>query len=467
MQIKKIVAFFAFLILITLTALSIFKTSVTTGLPSYRLTTRKTEDRNIKRTDYINADGKITYATDKHYATIIRTYEEGHVIFEEYFDAEGKPAVQTLGHVALARHYNSDGLADTIMYLDAEGQLVTTSSGYNTIHRTYNNQHLAETDIYYIGDKQVQTCFGFCSLHRAYDENKRVREITYFDETGQLTLHKNGYARITRTYNDAGKIEYEYYFDTKDSPVAVFSGYYGVYREYDEFGNTIITTYLDSEGKPIERKNGYATTVKTYGYDGTVKSIRYFDAAGNPVTIGRNQYGLEYVNGQGVYLDKNGEQMFRLDNFLNTHPGVVLISGTVLTLMAVMVKGKGRTAFVVLYILFIGFMTIAYRETGESRGVFELLWSYKQFVSSISTRQEILNNIWLFMPLGAGIYTSEHKNRWIWAVVLSILIEAIQYKTGIGLCEIDDLISNGLGALIGYELAAGIKQLMHPQITRE
>jgi len=148
--------------------------------------------------------------------------------------------------------------------------------------------------------------------------------------------------------------------------------------------------------------------------------------------------------------------MFRLDNFLNTHPVLVFIFGMLVTVIAALVKGKWRIAFLILYIIFIGIMTIAYRETGDSRGQFEIFASFRYFFVKASLRQSILNNIWLFVPLGAALYSENRKWTWIIPIVLSILIEAIQYIAGIGLCEIDDVITNGLGGVTGYGLSWGI-----------
>ena len=110
-----------------------------------------------------------------------------------------------------------------------------------------------------------------------------------------------------------------------------------------------------------------------------------------------------------------------------------------------------------LWIIFIGVMTIAYRETGESRAQFAAFSSFREFFTKASVRQEILNNFWLFVPLGAILYTFRVKWLWIVPVVLSILIEALQYFTGIGLCEVDDVITNSLGGLIGYGFAMGVQ----------
>ena len=54
---------------------------------------------------------------------------------------------------------------------------------------------------------------------------------------------------------------------------------------------------------------------------------------------------------------------------------------------------------------------------------------------------------------------------WKWllltAVLLSAVIEAVQYVFNLGWCEIDDVICNVLGAAIGFGLWKLIKGKMH------
>lgn len=63
---------------------------------------------------------------------------------------------------------------------------------------------------------------------------------------------------------------------------------------------------------------------------------------------------------------------------------------------------------------------------------------------------EILNNIWLFVPFGVILYRLFPK-AWVllFSILSSALIEVLQYFSGLGLAEVDDVISNGLGGLIG------------------
>ena len=58
----------------------------------------------------------------------------------------------------------------------------------------------------------------------------------------------------------------------------------------------------------------------------------------------------------------------------------------------------------------------------------------------------MINNIWLFVPFGIGLYVIFRKKRvWVVALGLSLVIELIQYFTGLGILELDDLFGNTLG----------------------
>ena len=45
-------------------------------------------------------------------------------------------------------------------------------------------------------------------------------------------------------------------------------------------------------------------------------------------------------------------------------------------------------------------------------------------------------------------------------LILSVLFETVQYSSGFTLCELDDVISNTFGALIGYWIWLGLKKIM-------
>ena len=81
-------------------------------------------------------------------------------------------------------------------------------------------------------------------------------------------------------------------------------------------------------------------------------------------------------------------------------------------------------------------------------------WSYAKF-SQIEIRWQIYMNVFLFIPFGFMLPWCAEKLQRLWKVLLiaaafSILIEAAQYFLRIGYCELDDVIHNTLGAMIGY-----------------
>lgn len=70
---------------------------------------------------------------------------------------------------------------------------------------------------------------------------------------------------------------------------------------------------------------------------------------------------------------------------------------------------------------------------------------------------QIFLNIILFVPFGflLPIISERFKSLWLTTVtgfVLSAEIETMQYITGRGLTEVDDVINNTAGALVGYIL---------------
>lgn len=399
--------------------------------PTDEITAVTTKTETQTRTDYVDGRGKLVNRSG--YSTLIRTFEDEKPVLEEYYDNKGRPSTLSSGYSKVKRLYKDD-LNTVIIYLDADGVPLVTKNGYDSIRRAYYSSGKADTDTYYIGDRQVRG--------------------------------NEGYWQYKRVYNAAGKLSEGWYLDRDGDPIASSLGQYGFHREYDDDGRVASVTYLDALGQPMNTNRGYSTI--RYSYEDSGTKTLYYDVDGRPVTIGRNQYGILKSDGKGYYLDEDGEVMHRLDNVLNTHPWVVLVCGLILMIIAVFLRGRLRTGFLVIYVLFVLYMTMVYREPGESSAVFELFASYREFFRSPTTRQNILNNIWLFVPLGAALYDPEQRGRWLWAVAsdgsglrcrwlwaiaLSIVIESVQWFTGIGLCEVDDVISNSLGALIGYGVA--------------
>ncbi len=291
---------------------------------------------------------------------------------------------------------------------------------------------------------------GYAAYSLDRDSEGRAYKVTYLDKDKKPVKISSGYTVVLRTFNDADKIETEMYYDAGGKQAMASGGYYGVFFDRDENGRARLTKYLDAEGNPVITTMGYAMIARTFDADGKVTSERYFDQTGEPIALARGQYGVRYYKGKSIYLGKNGRDKFELMNFLKNYPASVFIIGAMLTVFALFVKGKFNYIFLVVYGVFILYMTLMMRDSVADRYNFNIFWSYKQFFTDKTLRIEILDNIWMFIPLGAFLYNMDKRFRVVFIPILvSILIELMQLIFGIGLCEIDDVISNGLGGILG------------------
>ena len=90
----------------------------------------------------------------------------------------------------------------------------------------------------------------------------------------------------------------------------------------------------------------------------------------------------------------------------------------------------------------------------------DLFWSYRIAfdgfkIKHLSYAREILLNILVYVPLGmilAAIFRgSRHPILWpvLIGLGLSVVTEGVQYMTRRGITELDDVMDNGVGLLIG------------------
>ena len=94
----------------------------------------------------------------------------------------------------------------------------------------------------------------------------------------------------------------------------------------------------------------------------------------------------------------------------------------------------------------------------------ELFWSWKQFAIQ---QNQILTNIIMFIPV--GVLTGrlwKWKGMWV-SFGLSSAIELLQLITARGLCELDDVIHNMIGAVIGSVFVTAMIKLQNNQILEK
>ena len=119
--------------------------------------------------------------------------------------------------------------------------------------------------------------------------------------------------------------------------------------------------------------------------------------------------------------------------------------------------GKKKCLFVA-YTIFIVWYTLLNREPRGAGRVFrpELFWAIRGWIVNPTVVNKVeavqyLLNILFFIPYGLLFpWKDNWKRVFVTALVLSLLIELSQYIFNLGWCEVDDVISNTLGAMIGY-----------------
>ena len=418
-----------------------------------------TIEGNVTKTDYIDSEGRLTYAVDVGYATMTFTDIDDGTL-EEYYDETGSPiCYKSNTYYAVFRKYDENGNSTLSIFLDKDHNPVMTNYGYARIDRTFTEYGQIETEAYFDADGNPvrSTVFGFKKINE-FDTSERVSRQTYVDIDGSPMITELGYASVKYVYEDDDKRpDYEFYYGANGEPIKLALGQYGIYKEYD--GNNLVSlvTYLDTDWNPIVTIKGYSTIVRTFHEDNTVATERYYDVGGNPYSLADGQYGVKRENGKTIYLDEQGNEKFSLRMLLSYQIGIVILVAMIAVVVSCILPPKANLALFIVYLGVILYLTLMRRDHEISHIDFDLFWSYKKIFTDSAVRNEVLNNIWLFIPLGTILYSiSTKKMALLIPIILSITIEILQYIMGTGLCELDDVVSNGLGGAIGYVMGKGL-----------
>ncbi len=428
-----------------------------------------TETKNgIEISKYVNKKGEITFAGDKKYAYVERKRDaENRVLFEQFFDEEDSPVTFLSGYSAVSYKYGENNRITT--YLDENLNPINLTSGYGIVVRTYlvegENDY---KDMYFDSDMNpVPNSIDCYGVRYDYDGNLNI-SYTWLDADGNPSNGTNGYSTTIREYDEKNRVYKAMYLDTLDNPAMSNTGEYGILITYNGNGKRYSVTNIDQDGNPMINKTGYSKVVYTYNKYGNIDTERYYDLYDNPCKIGKGWYGKLHDGDRVYYLNKNGNVMLNVDSILSNFPFMVSVFGSIVCLILILTPRKIKIGVAVLYFLFIMYETILYRISHQPTANLEVFWSYKQFISSEGIRIEILNNIWLFVPYGLGLVSVFKKKKIVVPLLLlPLFIEIAQFVFGIGLTEIDDLISNGSGELIGIGIWYVTKNWKLPKLSRK
>lgn len=424
-----------------------------TGFVSSELEVKETVEKNVTSTSYVNSDGDITDAIDMGYATVQRMRNaNGQVTEEFYLDAAGNPVERYGEYCGISYEYTDGDIV--IRYLGADKQQIMLSSGYSAIVRTLMNGKATDDFYYDLNMQPVQCTGGYYGLHREYDEQGLNCAIAYLDVNGQPVTCIAGYTIKTYQRDSDETVIGERYFDAEENPVKSSLGQYGELYQRDEQGHISQITYLGADGNPAPTTAGYTVLKRTYHRNRTVDTDMYFDAEGNPKALSKGQYGIKRSGKVSLLLDRNGNVMLCVDNLLNGFPCMVVVFGCAVCLLILILPRRLSIFLTISYVVFILYETLMFRESGDARTNFVLFSYAGKFLKEQSVRVGVINNIWLFIPLGTGLYRWLQK-KWVLLIpfVMSVAIETTQYITGLGIAEFDDVFGNTIGGWIGVLVA--------------
>ena len=430
------------------------------GGTSSELTVQETTEENVARTSYVDAEGNLTCAIDKHYATIVKTLdEEGRVIEEQYLDEQEKPTGY-YGYCGISYVY--EGNTVKITYLDKDEKPVETQGGYAVILRSFNEKGQAVDDDYYDEEMNPVMCTGgYYGFHRIYNNQGQNSESVYLGINGLPVCNLAGYARETHSFDKENRVAKKFYLDENGEATTGPAEQFGEAYTYNGNNCVIKVTFLDKDGNPQAVPAGYTISEWNYYRDGTLKTDMYFNELGKPVALSKGQYGVKYVDGVTLYLNRYGREKLCVDNLLNGYPFMVVVVGCVLCVLLCFLPERMRIGMFGIYVLFILYETLMFREVGDNRTNLKLFSYAGKFLTDFMTREGVINNVWLFIPFGTGLYAVFKRKRvWVAAFFFSVAIELIQYLTGLGIAELDDVFGNTLGGAIGVMMGVVVLEML-------
>lgn len=426
------------------------------GFSSSELIKEETGDGTV--ITYYDASGKPTVAVDKGYAILKKTKNAmGKTEKELYFDGDGEAKKRAGGYYATA--YSYSGNETLVTYLDEDGKLTETTSGYAAIKRIADGEGRTVNEFYLDKDLEPAECSGgYYGIYNEYGADKKVSSVTYLGASGDPVLTRSGYAKKTYLRGDDGNVKREYYLGLSGEKIMASAGQFGEEYIRDENNRVLRVTYLDSNYSPAPGTAGYSVTERTYHKNGTVDSEMYFDLEGNPVRLSKGQYGIKSVSGVRYLLNKDGKIMLSVDNVLNGFPYTVALIGAAISVAVLLLPKKPAAVLTGAYVVFILYETIMFRETAWLKTNMELFSYVGTFFENASSRIGVVDNVWLFVPFGAGVCRFFGvKKAILFSFLFTVAIESAQYITSLGTAELNDIFGNTLGGVIGSLSAITIK----------
>lgn len=136
---------------------------------------------------------------------------------------------------------------------------------------------------------------------------------------------------------------------------------------------------------------------------------------------------------------------------------VVMLCGMVWFLLGhVREMNKTILALLMTYLLVVLFVTLLSRQGQHNTSVIMELELFRALkMQDTDVLRHLLQNVALFVPLGVLLPLLHRSLRSVWwallgGAALSTMIETTQLVLAVGQCDVNDILTNTLGAVLGY-----------------
>jgi len=167
------------------------------------------------------------------------------------------------------------------VWKDDTGKACPGPEGYASVRYTYKRDET--TEYFYDAEGQpYETAGGYYARRTTRDGKNRVTQIEYLGPEGERILNRQGYAMMAVSYYGFGETRTVTYYGLNKKPVTVpVLGYASILTEYS---NKVMTsrTFRNAKGNPVDSRDGYAVVKQKLNKQYQVIRIRYEHADGTP-----------------------------------------------------------------------------------------------------------------------------------------------------------------------------------------
>lgn len=217
----------------------------------------------------------------------VNEYDGYHrLISSTSFDSEGEPCINTKESISKAVYsYDVRGNLTRIECFDSEGNRAVCQNGFAIIESEYDNYGNLLSEAYYGVDEEPVYIDMHSSVKFDYYPNGKIKESRYYDEKGELTLHKDWYSIVQYEYDDNGNQTKVSFLNTDSVPCYYKEGYAVHEASFDIRGNVIKEVYKDENGLPTMTNLGYSIVEYKHDDKNRIVEYMYFDNNHRPLNI--------------------------------------------------------------------------------------------------------------------------------------------------------------------------------------